>query len=117
VIMRVCSGPVGGPYCGRLIPAGGPRRCPIHEQGENARRAEKAQRNGLRTPHWLAVRKARLLMDSGLCTFKLDGCTVLASTVHLAPELGGDHSRATTENTQSACRHCHGVVDAPRSHY
>ncbi len=116
MIMRVCAGPVGGPYCGALIPAD-KRRCPAHEQAENARRAAKSKRNGLKTPHWLAVRKARLLMDSGLCTFKLDGCTVYAETVHLTPELKGNHLLATTENTRSACRHCHGVTDAPRSHY
>jgi hypothetical protein len=63
VIMRVCAGPVGGPHCGALIPAD-KRRCPAHEQAENARRAAKSKRNGLKTPHWLAVRKARLLMDN-----------------------------------------------------
>lgn len=115
--MRVCAGPVGGPYCGRLIPAGGPRRCPEHERGENTRRRAKSERSGLKTPHWLAVHKARLLMDSRLCTLKLDGCAGRAETVHLAPELKGNHLLATTENTRSACRHCHGVTDAPRAHY
>jgi 5-methylcytosine-specific restriction endonuclease McrA len=114
--MRICAGQVGGPYCGKLIPAG-ERRCPAHEQAENARRAEKSKRNGLKTPHWLAVRKARLLMDGGLCTLKLDRCTIYAETVHLDPECRGNHLLATTENTRSACRVCHGQVDAPRSHY
>jgi 5-methylcytosine-specific restriction endonuclease McrA len=115
--MRICAGLVGGSYCGKLIPAD-KRRCPEHERAENARRAAKSKRNGLRTPHWLAIRKARLLMDSGLCVLKVDdGCTVYAETVHLAPELKGNHLLATTENTRSACRHCHGVTDAPRSHY
>jgi hypothetical protein len=56
-------------------------------------------------------------MDGGRCTFRLDGCTGRAETVHLAPELGGNHLLATLENTGSACRRCHGVTDAPRSHY
>jgi 5-methylcytosine-specific restriction endonuclease McrA len=116
MVIGICAGPVGGPYCGAFIPAD-KRRCPEHERAENARRAAKAQRNGLKTAHWLTVRKARLAMDSRLCTFKLDGCTVYAETVHLAPELGGNHRLATLENTRSACRHCHGVTDAPRSHY
>ncbi len=55
-------------------------------------------------------------MDSGLCTFKLDGCTVYAETVHLAPEFKGNHLLASTENTRSACRHCHGVEDGGRAH-
>jgi 5-methylcytosine-specific restriction endonuclease McrA len=115
--MRICAGLPGGSYCGKLIPAD-TRRCPEHERAENSRRAAKAQRNGLRTPHWRAIRKARLLMDGGLCVLKVDdGCTVYAETVHLAPELEGNHLLATTENTRSACRHCHGVTDAPRSHY
>jgi 5-methylcytosine-specific restriction endonuclease McrA len=114
--MRICAGLPGGSYCGKLIPAD-KRRCPKHERAENARRAEKSRRNGLRAPHWLAVRKARLAMDGGLCTLKLDGCSVYADTVHLAPEFEGNHLLATLENTRSACRHCHGVTDAPRSRY
>ena len=30
-----------------------------------------------------------------------------------ATELRGNHLLAMLENTRSACRHCHGVVDAP----
>jgi hypothetical protein len=82
--MRICAGLPGGSHCGKLIP-GDKRRCPEHERAENARRAEKSRRNGLRTPHWLAIRKARLLMDGGLCVLRVDdGCTVYAETVHLA---------------------------------
>ena len=117
MVMRICAGPVGGPYCGAFIPAD-KRRCPAHEQGENARRTAKSERNGQRSPHWLAVRKARLFMDAGLCQLKVDEvCTVQADTVHLDPELHGNHLLATVDNTRSACRHCHGVTDAPRAHY
>jgi hypothetical protein len=101
--------------CGRIIPATDRRR-PEHARAENSRRAQKAKRNGLKTSHWREVRQARLQLDGGLCTLKLNGCTGYAETVHLAPELGGNHQLATLDNTRSACRHCHGVVDAPRSH-
>jgi 5-methylcytosine-specific restriction endonuclease McrA len=101
--------------CGRII-AANQRRCAEHERAENSRRAQKAKRAGIKTGYWRKVRLARLQLDGGLCTFRLDGCTGRAETVHLDPALGGDHSRATMENTRSACRHCHGVVDAPRSH-
>ena len=43
------------------------------------------------------------------------GCTTKATTVQLDPSLKGDHRQATIDNTRSACRHCHGVIDAPRS--
>lgn len=44
-----------------------------------------------------------------------DGCTEAATTVHIRPELGGNHLTATLEDCTSACAHCHGVVDAPRA--
>jgi 5-methylcytosine-specific restriction endonuclease McrA len=113
-MLRVCRGVPGEP-CTKLIPHAD-YLCPGCKLKDNQRRAQKAKRNGLRSPYWQAVRKARLLIDSGLCTFKLDGCSVYAETVHLAPELEGNQLLATTENTRSACRHCHGVTDAARAH-
>ena len=109
MLMRSCI------TCGRAIPETD-RRCATHAREENSRRAQKAKRNGLQTSYWREVRAARLQMDAGLCTFRLRGCSTYAETVHLAAELGGNHLLATLENTRSACRHCHGVVDAPRSH-
>jgi hypothetical protein len=89
----------------------------VHEREENGRRAQKAKKAGLHTEHWQLLRRARLAMDGYRCVLQVDdGCTGAATTVHLAPELGGDHMRATLETTRSACRHCHGVTDAPRSH-
>jgi len=58
--------------CGRVIPATD-RRCPEHARAENSRRARKAKRSGLKTSYWRDVRQARLQLDGGLCTFKLDG--------------------------------------------
>lgn len=61
------------------------------------------------------IRTARLALDHYLCQLGHAGCTIEADTVHLHPDLNGDHLKATLENTTSACRHCHGTEDAPRS--
>jgi hypothetical protein len=54
-------------------------------------------------------------MDGWRCALMVDeGCTGYAETVHLDPKLRGNHLLASTGNTRSACRHCHGVTDAPR---
>jgi hypothetical protein len=90
-------------------------RCPKHAMERAVAKASKNAARGLFSDHWRAVRRARLALDAGLCTFRLDGCTVYAATVHLDSALEGNHWHATVDNTRSACRHCHGVVDAPRS--
>jgi 5-methylcytosine-specific restriction endonuclease McrA len=113
-MMRVCRGVPGEP-CTRLIPHAD-YLCSGCKLKDNQRRAAKAKRNGLRSPYWQAVRKARLRLDSGRCVLQHHGCAGAATTVHLSPECGGDHSLATLENTRSACRHCHGVEDGGRAH-
>jgi hypothetical protein len=80
-----------------------------------SRCAEHAIDYGYETPHWQAVRRARLALDGYRCTFRHPGCTVRATTVHLAPECGGRHALATLDNTRSACLHCHGVEDGGRA--
>ncbi len=70
---------------------------------------------GYSSPHWQHVRAARLALDGHLCQFNYPGCAGHATTVHLAPELLGDHSLASLETTRSACHHCHGTEDAPRA--
>jgi hypothetical protein len=87
--------------CGR--PTIGPR-CPAHTTDY-----------GYASLHWQRVRAARLQVDGHLCQFNYPGCIGHATTVHLAPELAGDHSLATLETTRSACHHCHGIEDAPRA--
>jgi hypothetical protein len=59
--MRVCRGVPGEP-CNRIIPAVD-YYCPGCKTRDNQRRALKAQRNGLRSPYWKAVREARLRLD------------------------------------------------------
>jgi 5-methylcytosine-specific restriction endonuclease McrA len=113
--MRVCRGVPGEP-CTKLIPHAD-YYCANCKRKDNARRSLKAGKAGLKTRYWREVRLARLQLDGYRCVLRHDGCTGYAETVHLARELNGNHLLATTENTRSACRHCHGVTDAPRSHY
>lgn len=87
--------------CGR--PSRG-TRCPEH-----------AIAYGYGSAHWQQIRAARLQLDGHRCTLRHHGCTELATTVHLDPSCCGDHSIATIANTTSACLHCHGVEDGPRS--
>jgi hypothetical protein len=111
-IMRYCS--THGLYepGNPSIPKG---KCLACYQLDSRRRNRKARANGTKSAFWRGLREQRIQRDGGLCTFQLPGCTGVAETVHLAAELEGNHYLATLDNTRSACRHCHGVVDAPRS--
>ncbi len=106
--MRVCV--VSG--CGRLSYRA---RCNSHLRAESKRRAAKAKANGLHTPGWQRMRKARLSLANNICELNDEGCTIRATSVHIPPELKGDHTRARLEDVRAACHHCHGVVDAPRA--
>jgi len=74
-----------------------------------------ARNHGYADTHWQTIRKQRLLLDGHACTFRYDGCTRRATSVHLDPRCNGNHALATLDNTRSACAHCHGIEDAPRS--
>lgn len=63
---------------------------------------------------WPIVRRLVLARDEARCRIRALGCTGKATTVHRLPEYGLDHD-ANLHAYVSACRHCHGVVDAPRS--
>jgi hypothetical protein len=82
---------------------------------DNERRNAKSRTHGLTTSRWQRLRKAALERDGRRCMLGLRGCTLIATTVHLRPELGGDHRRATLDDVTSSCARCHGVVDAPRA--
>jgi hypothetical protein len=71
--------------------------------------------HGYADTHWQTIRKQRLLLDGHACTFKYDGCSKRATSVHLDPRCHGNHALATLDNTRSACAHCHGVEDGPRA--
>lgn len=78
----------------------------------------KNQRNGMNTHRWRGPRglRARALeRDGHACTYGLPGCTGTATTVHIDPNLNGDHRRATLDDCRSACHRCHGRIDGHRS--
>lgn len=108
---RICScGTVAFPGDGHLCATIAARAA-----ADNRRRAAKSNRNGVKRAHSRRLRQQALDRDGGICRLRADdGCTVIATTVHLLPELRGDHDRATIDDVVSACAHCHGVVDAPR---
>lgn len=79
-------------------------------------RNEKAKRNGLNLNRWRGPRGLRaqaLRRDHHLCQHP--GCTNKATTVHIRPELNGDHRRATLNDCTSLCHTCHGRIDGRRS--
>jgi cytochrome c553 len=76
---------------------------------------EHQRDNGYSSADWQSLRRRRLAYDDLRCQLHYPGCTERATSVHLDPALKGDHSKATMENTASACAHCHGVEDAPTS--
>jgi hypothetical protein len=114
---RPCIELVDGRPCG--IPSEG-TRCPTHERplvaADNRRRNAKTVAHGVKRSHFQHLRFERLARAGGFCELHADGgCTTVATTVHLAPALSGDHDRATIDDVQACCAHCHGVVDGARS--
>lgn len=103
--------------CGRAIPLGTKycARCSDGDVTGDRARYQGSKRRGTFTTEWRRLRIARLQMDGGRCQLKHYGCTEQATTVHLDPACKGNHALATLDNTRSACRHCHGVEDAPRA--
>lgn len=91
------------------------RYCARHGATENGRRGQLAVDHGLRSARWRTLRSVVLIRDSFCCQLRHPGCTEVATTVHLDPSLGGDHRGAQPIDCISACSHCHGVEDAPRS--
>ncbi len=90
-------------------------RCPEHQRQANRASYQKSKAQGHFTRGWKQLRLQRLAVDGHRCQLRRPGCTVVATTVHLDPSLRGEHRLATLENTLSACRRCHGSVDAPRA--
>jgi 5-methylcytosine-specific restriction endonuclease McrA len=82
---------------------------------DNQRRAYLGKRNATKTTYWRKLRVLALQRDNYRCTLRHPGCTERANTVHIDPRLKGNHLAATLNDCRSACRHCHGVEDAPRA--
>jgi len=71
---------------------------------------------GHEVTHWIKLRKQALERDGHQCQLRASRyCAGVADTVHLAPQCGGNHWNATLDDCTSACRSCHGTVDAPRA--
>jgi len=110
-MVRTCAEPT----CMRRTMSGAHRRCPEHEVAYLARtgirRLERARE--YRSSNWQHVRQQALARDRRLCTLRVsDNCTGIAETVHITPGL--DHRLATVDDCRSACRRCHGAIDAAR---
>jgi 5-methylcytosine-specific restriction endonuclease McrA len=75
-------------------------------------------RGGRTLARWKGPNGLRLKVlrrDGGRCQFQLHGCTGKATQVHIAPILGGDHTKATMDTAVAVCAHCHGRVDGLRA--
>lgn len=87
-----CGTPTAGTYC------------PAHRTD-----------HGYSSSHWQRVRLEVLLRDGYRCRLKHDGCTTIATTVHLDPDRLGLHRAAFATDCLAACEHCHGVEDGERA--
>jgi 5-methylcytosine-specific restriction endonuclease McrA len=81
----------------------------------DSRRHRRQSLHGRNTAAWRRLRKLALERDDHTCQLQVDGgCTGAATSVHLSPELAGDHDAATLDDLTSACAHCHGRLDGQR---
>lgn len=96
-----------------LVPAG--ERCAECVTDDNRRRGRKSSAHGVTSSRWRRRRRAKLRRNPR-CELELDGCTGLATTVHIPPRYGGRHDRVPEAELVSACAHCHGVTDGARAH-
>jgi 5-methylcytosine-specific restriction endonuclease McrA len=90
-------------------------RCDAHQaeltKREDARRNQRAKAHGRTSAHWKRLRLEVLERDDHTC----QRCGAPAVSVHIRPELAGDHRAATTDDCWSMCASCHGTIDAPRA--
>jgi 5-methylcytosine-specific restriction endonuclease McrA len=107
-VVTVC----GYAGCSRLVANRQAARCETHRREDNYQRRRRGLQHGLASAHWRGVRQAVLDRDGWRC----QRCGARASSVHLDPQLHGDHYHATIDNCVTLCRSCHGTTDAPRAH-
>lgn len=107
------------PDCSRMHP--GPQaRCPAHHLAhtriDNRRRKRKAVEHGRCTAAWEHTRLARLQLDAYTCqACRGEVCGNRHLTVHLAPELEGNHRDATVDDCITLGAKCHGRIDGRRA--
>jgi 5-methylcytosine-specific restriction protein A len=97
--------------CGR--PAEG-TRCPEHQRAHQRERNAQQSTYGYSSPRWRELRAEALRRDGYRCQ-RPGCCRTEDLTVHISPDLGGDHARATLADCTTLCRSCHGSTDAARS--
>lgn len=107
---RVCA----TPGCPDLANTGA--YCDTHAAPDRARRNQRVRDHGYSSRNWQTIRAQRLAIAGYRCELQLDGCTQLATHVHLDPALNGNHTIARLEHTKACCPQCSGAIDAPRSH-
>jgi 5-methylcytosine-specific restriction endonuclease McrA len=110
-LLRLC------PQCGKANGRGDlAGLCPDCKRTDNQRRNAKRKTSGRTTAAWNRLRTAAILRDGCACRRCGRVGTVGTLTVHLRPELGGNHAAAALGDLTTLCRSCHGSIDAPRSH-
>jgi hypothetical protein len=97
------------------IPRG---RCPDCYREDNQRRARKQQAHGRTTAHWRNVKA----QAKSLAGYRCQNCGAHEEptprgwlSVHLRPELQGNHRQATPQDCIVLCLSCHGTLDGPRA--
>jgi hypothetical protein len=106
----------------RSLPAGRPLhprgRCPRCYAEDNQRRKTKQRDQGRTTRRWKNLARAAKQAAGYRCQI-CDRPEIRDSrgwlSVHLRPELGGNHRAATLDDVVVLCLSCHGTLDAPRA--
>jgi hypothetical protein len=91
------------------------RLCPDCQRADDRRRNAKRRASGRTTAAWQRLRLAALHRDGYACRRCGRTGTRHTLTVHLRPELGGNHRIAALDDLTTLCRSCHGSIDAPRA--
>jgi 5-methylcytosine-specific restriction endonuclease McrA len=97
------------------IPRG---RCPACYAEDNQGRKVKQREHGRTTSRWRTLARAAKQRAGYRC--QNCGAPEVRNSrgwlsVHLRPELGGNHRAATLEDVVVLCLSCHGTLDAPRA--
>lgn len=92
--------------------------CPACYQADNRRRTVKQREQGRTTSRWKNL--ARQAKQAAGYRCQACGRPEVRDSrgwlsVHLRPELGGNHRAATLEDVVVLCLSCHGTLDAPRA--
>jgi hypothetical protein len=92
--------------------------CPTCYQADDRRRTVKQRDQGRTTAHWKNLARQAKQAASYRC--QACGRSEVRDkrgwlSVHLRPEVGGNHRAATLADVVVLCLSCHGTLDAPRA--